>query len=76
MNIFKEIILGIKLHYICKKFKKGRYTLNYNLRQFNYHIVLYNNAQYGVYAAICSTKYPHYKSTLKRLKDNINYFNK
>lgn len=76
MNIIKRIIVKIKLHNICKKYKKGSYKINYNKKQKAYRVVLYNNTNHGIYAILFSTNYPYNTMSFDRLKDNIDYFNK
>ena len=44
--------LGIIIINILNELKNGRYELSYDTKKNRYDVVLYNGADYGVYASI------------------------
>lgn len=68
-------MLGIKLIHILNKLKNGYYELKRD-KENTYHIILYNNADYGVYAAIYNINNKYIYEALSRLQETIDIINK
>lgn len=68
--------LGIKLINILNKLEKGKYELKQHIENGTYHIVLYNTANYGVYAGIYNINHVHLDNGLIRLQETISILNK
>ena len=68
--------LGIKLIHILNKLEKGRYELQQCIENGTYHVVLYNTANYGVYAGIYNINHAHLDNGLIRLQQTITTLNK
>lgn len=66
--------LGIKLINTLNKLEKGYYELK-RTKSNVYHVVLYNNADYGVYAAIYNEKHKYIEEQLLRLENTIQFIN-
>lgn len=66
--------LGIKLISILNKLERGYYELK-KTKDNIYHVVLYNNTDYGVYAAIYNEKYKCIEERLLRLENTIQLIN-
>ena len=67
--------LGIKLIHILNKLEKGRYELQQIPENGTYHVVLYNNANYGVFAGIYNINHVYLGDALVRLQESINFVN-
>ena len=76
MNCLTTKKLGIKLIHILNKLEKGRYELQQYVGNGTYHIVLYNTANYGVYAGIFNINHVHLSDGLIRLQETITTLNK
>ena len=68
--------LGIKLIHILNKLEKGKYELQQIPENGTYHVVLYNNANYGVHAGIYNVNHAHLGDALIRLQENVSNLNK
>lgn len=68
--------LGIVIINILNELKNGKYELSYNTKKNMYHVVLYNSANYGVYAAIYIPNTDILPDQIERLKNTINVINK
>ena len=68
--------LGIKLIHILNKLEKGRYELQQYIGNGTYHIVLYNTADYGVFAGIYNVNHIYLSDGLIRLQEIITTLNK
>ena len=68
--------LGIKLIHILNKLEKGRYELQQFTENGTYHIVLYNGADYGVFAGIYNVNHVYLGDALVRLQESISNLNK
>lgn len=66
--------LGIKLIKTLNKLEKGYYELKIT-KDNTYHVVLYNNTDYGVYAAIYNEKHKYIEEQLLRLDNTIQLIN-
>ena len=67
--------LGIKLIHILDKLEKGKYELQQIPENGTYHVVLYNNANYGVFAGIYNINHVYLGDALVRLQESINFVN-
>ena len=67
--------LGIKLINILNKLNNGYYELKRD-KENVYHVVLYNNADYGVYSAIYNESHEFIGNALIRLQETISTINK
>lgn len=67
--------LAIKLIHILNKLDKGYYELKKDKENI-YHVILYNNANYGVYSAIYNEKHEFIGDALIRLQETIGTINK
>lgn len=67
--------LGIKLIHILDKLEKGKYELQQIPENGTYHVVLYNNANYGIFAGIYNINHPHLNDGLIRLQETISFLN-
>lgn len=68
--------LGIVIINILNELKNGKYELSYNTKKNRYDVVLYNSADYGVYAAIYIPNSDILSDQIKRLKNTIEVINK
>lgn len=68
--------LGIKLIHILNKLEKGRYELQQIIENGTYHVVLYNGANYGVFAGIYNVNHIYLDDALVRLQESISNLNK
>lgn len=68
--------LGIVILNILNQLINGKYELSYNIKKNMYHIVLYNSANYGVYAAIYIPNTDILPDQMERLKHAIEVINK
>ena len=68
--------LGIKLIYILNKLQVGRYELTCNVKNKTYGVVIYNNANYGIFAGIYKTEHFYINEALIRLQECIADINK
>lgn len=68
--------LGIVILNILNELKNGRYELEYNTKKGRYDVVLYNGADYGVYAAIYIPNTNILSDQIERLKHTIEVINK
>ena len=68
-------MLGIKLIHILNELKNGYYELKRD-KENTYHIVLYNNVDYGVYSAIYNINNKYIYEALSRLQETIDTINK
>lgn len=68
--------LGIKLINILDQLKVGRYELTRHTENNTYHLVLYNNANYGVFAGIYNINHVYLDDALVRLQESIYNLNK
>lgn len=68
--------LGIKLVHICNKLQVGKYELTYNAKTKTYGLVIYNNANYGVFAGIYKVEHFYINDALIRLQECIADINK
>ena len=68
--------LGIVIINILNKLKNGRYELSYDNKSNKYKLVLYNTADYGVYAAIYIPNSNILSDQMERLKHTIEVINK
>ena len=76
MNYLTKKKLGIKLIHILNKLEKGRYELQQTPENGTYHVVLYNNANYGVFAGIYNINHVYLGDALVRLQESIFNLNK
>ena len=67
--------LGIKLIHILNKLEKGKYELQQIPKNGTYHVVLYNNANYGVFAGIYNINHVYLGDALVRLQESIKFVN-
>lgn len=74
MNILTNKSLGVKLINTLNKLEKGHYELK-KTKDNVYHVVLYNNTDYGVYAAIYNEKHKYIEEQLLRLDNTIQLIN-
>ena len=68
--------LGIKLIHILDKLEKGKYELQQIPDNGTYHVVLYNGADYGVFAGIYNVNHVYLGDALVRLQESISNLNK
>lgn len=68
--------LGIKLIHILNKLEKGKYELQQFTEDGTYHVVLYNGANYGVFAGIYNINHVYLNDALVRLQDSVSFLNK
>lgn len=68
--------LGIKLIHILNKLEKGKYELQQIPENGTYHVVLYNGADYGVFAGIYNVNHVYLGDALVRLQESISNLNK
>ena len=68
--------LGIKLIHILNKLEKGKYELQQIPENGTYHVVLYNRANYGVFAGIYNINHVYLGDALVRLQESIINLNK
>ena len=66
--------LGIVIINILNELKNGRYEFSYDTKKNRYDVVLYNGADYGVYAAIYIPN--TISDQMERLKHTIEVINK
>lgn len=76
MNSLTKNELGIVIINILNELKNGRYELSYNTKKNRYDVVLYNSADYGVYAAIYIPNTDILPDQIERLKHTIEVINK
>ena len=74
MNYLTNKLLGVKLINTLNKLEKGYYELK-RTKDNIYHVVLYNNTDYGMYAAIYNEKHKYIEEQLLRLKNAIQLIN-
>ena len=67
--------LGIKLIHILNKLEKGKYELQQITENGTYHVILYNNANYGVFAGIYNINHVYLGDALVRLQESIKFVN-
>lgn len=68
--------LGIIIINILNELKNGRYEFSYNTKKNRYDVVLYNTADYGVYASIYIPNTDILSDQIERLKSAIEVVNK
>lgn len=68
--------LGIVIINILNELKNGRYEFSYSNKKNRYDLVLYNCADYGVYAAIYIPNTNILSDQMERLKHTIEVINK
>lgn len=68
--------LGIKLIHILNKLEKGKYELQQIPENGTYHVVLYNGANYGVFAGIYNINHVYLGDALVQLQESISNLNK
>lgn len=68
--------LAIAIINIVNKLKNGRYELSYDTKSGKYKLVLYNTADYGVYAAIYIPNSDIISDQLLRLDSAVELINK
>ena len=68
--------LGIIIINILNELKNGRYEFSYDTKKNRYDLVLYNGADYGVYAAIYIPNTNILSDQMERLKNTIEVINK
>lgn len=68
--------LGIVIINILNELKNGRYEFSYNTKKNRYDVVLYNTADYGVYAAIYIPNSDIISDQLLRLDSAVELINK
>lgn len=68
--------LGIKLIHILNKLEKGRYELQQFTENGTYNVVLYNGANYGVFAGIYNINHVYLGDALTRLQQSVSFLNK
>ena len=76
MNKITKKKLGIKLIHILDKLEKGKYELQQIPENGTYHVVLYNNANYGVFAGIYNINHVYLGDALVRLQESVSNLNK
>lgn len=65
-----------KLSTILSKLERGRFTLSYDIKNDAIDLVLFNNANYGVYAAYITKTNVYIDNLLKSIKNAVNNINK
>ena len=68
--------LGIKLIHILNKLEKGKYELQQIPENGTYHVILYNGADYGVFAGIYNVNHVYLGDALVRLQKSVYNLNK
>lgn len=68
--------LGYRLISICSLLKVGRYQITFNPETKVYGVVIYNNANYGIFAGIYNINHVYLENALISLSNSIDEINK